>query len=59
VLIDELVTAVGIALDQTALDACRSADADGDGQVRVNELVSAVSSALGVCALPPRPPPRP
>jgi hypothetical protein len=52
VLIDEVVTAVGIALEQTALDACSAADGDGDGQVRVNELVTAVSRALGVCAEP-------
>lgn len=52
IVIDELVTAVRIALAQTALDVCAAADADGDGQVRVNDLVTAVGSALRECARP-------
>ena len=50
VLIDELVVAVRIALEESALDACAPADSDGDGRVVVNELVLGVASALGACA---------
>jgi hypothetical protein len=43
--IDELVTAVDLALG-APLDHCQRADADGDGRVRIGELVAAVASAL-------------
>jgi hypothetical protein len=51
VVIDELVTAVRIALAQIALDACASADTDGDDRVRVNDLVAAVNVALRGCGV--------
>jgi glucose/arabinose dehydrogenase len=50
--IDEIITAVGIALDSQALEICGAADADGDGGVTVDEIVGAVNSALAGCAAP-------
>jgi hypothetical protein len=47
--ISELVTAVNIALGQLSVETCFSADVDGDGVVRVNELIAAVGRALGTC----------
>jgi hypothetical protein len=59
VTIDELVTAVNIALDRAPLSGCQSLDADGDGRVAVDELIAAVNETLmGACdrwpAIPPR-----
>jgi hypothetical protein len=50
VAINELVTAVGIALDDRAPDACPAIDAGGDGHVTIDELVRAVANALNGCA---------
>lgn len=47
--VDELVIGVGIALDHTSMDACRSLDIDRNGRVSVDELVLAVSGALNGC----------
>jgi hypothetical protein len=44
--VNELVTAVRIALDQLPLETCRSIDADGDGSIAINELIRAVKEAL-------------
>lgn len=44
--VNEVVMAVGIALEQLPLGACLAADSNGDGRVAVNELVAAVGSAL-------------
>ena len=49
VAINELVTAVGIALGGQPIAACASADQDGNGQVAINELIAAVNHALGAC----------
>ena len=49
VAINELVTAVGIALGGQPLAACASADQDANGQVAINELIGAVNRALGAC----------
>lgn len=46
---NELVTAVGIALGNSTLDACGAIDRDGGGSVSIDELVAAVSSALLGC----------
>ena len=51
VTIDELITAVGIALEERAADACTASDIDSNGRVSVDELVRAVGSALNGCAL--------
>jgi hypothetical protein len=45
----ELISAVNIALSRATLATCVPADVDGDGVLRINELVSAVARALGGC----------
>ena len=52
VTIDEMVTAVTLALGGADLGSCRAVDANGDGVVTVNEVVAAVTYALDGCPLP-------
>lgn len=49
VTIAELIIGVNIALGSAAGTECRLFDADGDREVRVNELVTAVAAALNGC----------
>lgn len=49
VTIDELISAVRIALGDAQTNACEAADANGDGVVAIDELVEAVEYALGGC----------
>jgi hypothetical protein len=49
VTIDELVTAVGLALADGAPADCPAIDTGGDGHVTIDELVRAVTNALGGC----------
>jgi hypothetical protein len=44
--VDELVTGVGIALEQMPLSACPAADGDKDGIVSVNDLLGSVGGAI-------------
>ena len=53
--IDELVTAVRIALAQSPLDTCPSADSSSDQRVTVDDLVRAVNAALRGCPSTPTP----
>jgi len=53
VAIDEIVRGVSIALGRISGAECTPLDADGDGQVGINELVQAVRAALQGC--PPTP----
>jgi hypothetical protein len=46
--VDELVRAVGIALESLPLSACVAADRDGDGTVRIEELIAALNVALTI-----------
>jgi arylsulfatase A-like enzyme len=55
--IDELIAAVGIALEQRPASDCLAVDRDGDGQVSVAELVTAVGAALDGCPAAPSPSP--
>ncbi len=48
--IGELVTAVGIALNQSPLAACLDSDANGDGTVTIDELLRAVKNTLNGCS---------
>ena len=48
--IDDLITGIGIALDEFAVALCTALDQNGDGRVTVDELVSAVNNALDGCA---------
>jgi hypothetical protein len=49
VTVAELITAVNVALDRAPLLACAAADGDGDGVVRINELIVAANRALRGC----------
>ncbi|HEY0302341.1 MAG TPA: sulfatase-like hydrolase/transferase, partial [Rhizomicrobium sp.] len=53
--IDELIVAVGIALEQRPAADCAAADRNGDAQVNVAELVAAVGAALNGCPAEPSP----
>lgn len=46
VLVEELIMAVRIALDESPLSACPAIDTDGSGTVSVDELIAAVRVAL-------------
>jgi hypothetical protein len=50
VTVDDLIKGVNIALGNVAIDVCAAFDLNGDGRVEVNELISAVASALNGCA---------
>ena len=50
VTIDELVILVGIALEQEPIATCAAGNGDGDLQITVSEILSAVTRALGGCA---------
>jgi len=49
VTVNELVSAVAIALGTQAPAACKAADTNSSGEVEVNELVAAVGKALAGC----------
>lgn len=49
VTIDELVRAVGIALETASVGTCPPSDSNADGEVTVDELVRAVNVALRGC----------
>ncbi len=50
VTVDEVIAGVNIALDRSRIEACPAADFDGNGRVRVGELVSGVLGALHGCS---------
>ncbi|HSP98734.1 MAG TPA: hypothetical protein VL049_16045 [Candidatus Dormibacteraeota bacterium] len=47
--IDELVKGVRLSLGEIAVTECRAFDRDGDGQTTIDELITAVLSALNGC----------
>lgn len=49
VAINELILGVRISLGETGLASCPAFDADGDGQVRIAELIRGVNAALFGC----------
>jgi hypothetical protein len=49
VTVNELVTAVGFALESRPPLTCTAIDVNDDGQVTVEELVRAVNNALNGC----------
>ena len=57
--VDEIITAVNIALGTADSTACAAADADADGAVTVDEILLALSDALDGCEVrvPPTPAP--
>ncbi len=55
VAVDELIRGVRVALGLARLDQCPSFDRNGDGAVRINELIAAVTAALFGCPATPTP----
>jgi len=55
VTVNELVSAVNIALGQAPLAQCSAADRGGDGTVTIDDLLAAVSAALAGCPNEPDP----
>lgn len=49
VTVDEVVTAVNIALGAGSLGGCANADVDGDGMITVDEIILLVNTALVGC----------
>jgi hypothetical protein len=49
VAINELITGVRISLGDSSLAACPAFDENGDGEVRIPELIRAVNAALSGC----------
>ena len=50
--IDELIHGVAIALGEAPLGTCLGIDADGDGDVGIDDLIGAVLAALYGCPIP-------
>lgn len=50
VVIDELIVAVRIALDEVPVGQCAAADRDGNGAVTVDEVIDSVGAALNGCS---------
>jgi hypothetical protein len=49
--VNELLTMVNIALDNTAMGACTAGDGNADGHVTVDDILGAVRRALSGCGL--------
>jgi len=47
--VEELVTAVRVALGETPLSACMAIDANADGLVTIDEVIRALTNALNGC----------
>jgi hypothetical protein len=47
--INEVVTAVGIALGTASVGDCGAIDLNGDGQVTIAEIISATNALLSGC----------
>src|SRR5262245_11098364 len=52
VTVDELVVGVRMALDLTTERECAAINADGDAEVRLDEVTGAVNAALTGCPVP-------
>jgi glucose/arabinose dehydrogenase len=55
VTVDEVLTGVGMALDDVQLDSCPELDADGNGHILVDDVVTAVNNAVRGCPATPAP----
>jgi hypothetical protein len=49
VTIDEVITMVDLALNDSGVAACTTGDADGNGQISIDEIMTAVHNALSGC----------
>jgi hypothetical protein len=47
--VDEILTMVNIALGNADVDACLAGDAYHDGQIAIDEILTAVNNALNGC----------
>jgi hypothetical protein len=47
--VNETITMVNITLGTASLSACEAGDADGSGDITINEIVGAVNKALNGC----------
>lgn len=47
--VDELLTMVSIALGNAEVSVCFAGDASDDGQITVDEILTAVNNALNGC----------
>ena len=54
--VDEIVTAIAVALGDVPATACAAADRNGDHKVTVDELVAGLDAALHGCVPTPDPP---
>jgi len=50
--VDEILTLVNIALSNANLSTCVAGDANHDGQITVDEILTAVNNALTGCGAP-------
>jgi Tol biopolymer transport system component len=50
VTVNELLTMVNVALDNTEVTTCTAGDANGDAQITINEILAGVNNALSGCA---------
>ena len=48
---NELITMVNIALDNSSLSLCTAGDRNSDGAITVDEILAAVNNALNGCAV--------
>jgi hypothetical protein len=49
VTVTDIVTMVNIALESAPVAACSAGDINGDGQIAVDELLTAVGNSLSGC----------
>jgi hypothetical protein len=49
-MVDEILTMVNIALGNASVSECEAGDANGDTQITVDEILTAVNNALEGCA---------
>jgi len=51
VTIADLITMVDIALGELPVSACTAGDANGDGEITIDEITIAVNNALSDCGM--------
>jgi hypothetical protein len=51
--VDEILIMVNILLGNADIGACTAGDANGDGQITVDEILTAVNNALDGCRVSP------
>ena len=46
---NEVITSVNIALENKPVSECPAADGDGDGIVKIGEIIAAVNNVISGC----------